>query len=64
MRTTIVSSGFIGRYADKDKAIAKANEIGGYPCHLLLQNNGLQATFGFAVAIGDDIIGCDDFKWI
>lgn len=60
MRTAIVSTGFAGRYSDK----LKAKELNGKVCHLLLQNRGLQATFGFAVEKDDEIIGCNDFKWI
>lgn len=64
MRTAIVNKGFTGRYTDKETAKAKADEVGGDICHLLLQNHGLQATFGFAVEKNNIIIGCDEFKWI
>ena len=64
MRTAIVSTGFIGQYPDLSVAEEKANEMNGNVCHLLLQNRGLQATFGFAVEKDGEIIGCNDFKWI
>lgn len=64
MRTAIVNKNFIGRYSDKETAKTKANELGGRVCHLILQNSGLQATFGFAVEMNNEILGCDEFKWI
>ena len=64
MRTAIVHSNFNGRYIDKEIAAKKAAELGGEVCYLWYTNIGVECSFGYAVAKGDDIIGCDDFKWI
>lgn len=64
MRTAIVSSGFVGRYADKSIAEEKAKELGGEVCYLRLHTIGLEASFGFAVEKDGEIIGCDDYTWI
>lgn len=66
MRTAIVSKSFIGRFANKSEAEDFAKEIGGNVCHLLLQNRGLQATFGFAVELEGNILGLDptEYNWV
>ena len=66
MRTAIVSKSFIGRFANKSEAEDFAKEVGGKVCHLLLQNPGLQATFGFAVELEGNILGLEptEYFWV
>ena len=64
MRTAIVSSDFTGRFKDVELAKAKAIELGLDVCHLLYSGNNLQCTFGYAICFKDQILGCEDYKWI
>ena len=66
MRTAIVSKSFVGRFANKSEAEDFAKEIGGEVCHLLLQNHGLQATFGFAVEFEGNLLGLEptEYYWV
>ena len=66
MRTAIVNKSFIGRFANKSEAEDFAKDVGGKVCHLLLQNTGLQATFGFAVELEGNILGLEptEYYWV
>lgn len=66
MRTCIVSRSYSLRFTDKNDAETYAKCHGYIPCHLLLQNRGLQCTFGYGVYKDDELIGYHrgDEKWL